>query len=232
MSPANSIKELSLAELEQVLSVEPESVLNNLWPDRVPLFRHTNLVVDTKVASGGRRILCRDFGMEDMLGSAAIRLRDDIAESRPKFLSIIYLLVSDDPDPCFYVGICQRWGRVHSISANIADIYPRWVGLSRFARWGDGEAWHIGQLSDALFTAGSQHNNWADSLFVARGTPTLKREVCFSCLLVKNENEMAKDSMPDGTLKKRVRHAERLLIQHLQKSGLTALNVHGAKKRG
>lgn len=225
--PGDKMMELTLSEIDQVVSGEPESVLNNLWPDRVPLFRHTNLVVDMKVASGGRKILCRDLGMEDMLGSAAIRLRDDLDGIQPKYLSIFYLMLSDAPDPCFYVGICRRWGKSHAISANIRGVSPRWRGLSQFARWGDGKYWHIGELSDALFADGPRHLDWADSLFVAHGVPSLKRDVRFSCFLVRNEGELTVNVVPDSALNKRVTHVERLLIQLLQQMGVRPLNVHG-----
>ena len=222
------IQETTLDGIDRVLSAEPESVLNNLWLDRVPLFQHDNLYVTTKVASGGRKILCRDIEMEDMIGSAAVMLREDIVGIQPKYLSIFYLLLSDAPDPCFYVGICRRWGKSHAISANIRSVNPRWRGLSQFARWGDGKYWHIGELSDALFADGPRHLNWADRLFVAHGSPSLKRDVRFSCFLVRNEGELTGNAVAEHVLNKRVTNAERLLIHHLQKLGHKSLNIQGA----
>lgn len=228
MSHCNKYIEVSLVELDNVLSAEPEGIFNRLWPDRVPLFKHTGLVVESKTVSGGRRILCRNLGMEDMLGNAAVKLRDDIASGRPNYLTIFYLLLADGPDPCFYVGICRRWGKYHAISANIRGVNPRWKGLAQFARWGDGKYWHIGELSDALFINGPRHLNWADSLFVAHDVPKLRREVWFSCFLVRNEGELIGDAVPNDALNRHVTSAEIMLIQRLQQLGVRSLNIQGA----
>jgi len=222
-----NIQEIALSELERMLVTEPARILNGLWPIRVPLFRHANLVVDTKASSGGRKILCRSREMEDMLGTAAVRLRDEMDRPRPKFLSIVYILLADEPEPSFYLGICRRWGKVKILSDNIRSVKPGWKGLSQFARWGDGRYWHIGELSDALFAGGRKHVNWAADLFAASKPPTLKREVRFSCFLIRNEGELPRDAVAGAALDKRVEDAERQLIRRLQGYGLKTLNVQG-----
>lgn len=235
--PADEIPEFSLSQLEQILLRRNGNpgLLDRLWTRRVPLFNHTNLTVNTTVASR-RILLCRSADMENLLGSAAVKLRDATTENAPKYLSIIYLLLSERPAPrFFYVGICRRWGmQGQTISANIRNVNPKpaggWRGLSQFARWGDGQDWHIGQLSDSLFARTGAHADWAAKLFERASPPKLKREVWFSCFLIRNNGELAGDGVADAKTDRLVRDVETRLIRKLQEAGLHTLNKKGGDK--
>lgn len=77
-----------------------------------------------------------------------------------------------------YVGMARRWGRTPGrVSANLAGLDRN---RSKFARWGDGNAYHIGDLSQALFgweaykSAGQKYDRWAEVLFEDRQIPRLR----------------------------------------------------------
>ena len=226
--------EFTLSELEKALAGEggDADLLNRFWPKRVPLFKHDALTVDT-LTSAGRTLLCRSARMEDFLGSAAVKLRDGKNGAVPKYLSIIYLLLSDSPEPCFYVGICRRWGSKGAISANIKSVNPRskggWSGVSHFARWGDGPDWHIGQLSDSLFGGAGKHVNWVANLFSNPPTPVLKCDVRFSCFLIKNDGDLTGNLVANEQINTRIRDVETKLVKRLQGMGLYTLNKQGAE---
>jgi hypothetical protein len=79
-----------------------------------------------------------------------------------------------------YVGKAERKGVRLPISANIMNIRNNW---HKFARWGDGLDYHIGDLSHALFKFKAyrkptkKYEKWANELFANRNPPILKEPV-------------------------------------------------------
>lgn len=79
-----------------------------------------------------------------------------------------------------YIGMARRQGRTHPLSVNIERIRTNW---QKFGRWGDGRAYHIGDLSHALFGFESykdvdpRYVRWIDRLFENPQTLELRRPV-------------------------------------------------------
>lgn len=78
------------------------------------------------------------------------------------------------------VGKAERRGVRHPISANLMN--PR-ADRGKFARWGDGLDYHIGDLSHALFgwpahrPPTQKYARWAQALFVDDDPPQLREPV-------------------------------------------------------
>ena len=122
----------------------------------VPLFAEDGLVVDTHVVGKrGRRVLRRHPEME-----AAV-----ISEVDSGFAQ------------ASYVGKAGRSGKKHPVSANLKNLDR---DKSKFARWGDGVAYHVGDLSHVLFRwdaykkPSAKHDRWADMLVVEQEPPVLR----------------------------------------------------------
>ena len=68
----------------------------------------------------------------------------------------------------------------HPISANLVNLRS---DRGKFARWGDGIAYHIGDLSHALFgwpayrAPAPKYLQWANVLFIERDPPRLREPV-------------------------------------------------------
>ena len=147
----------------------------------VPLFDTDGLCARTHVlGKGQRRILRRHAEME----AAVI----DVVESGlkgPEFTGLIYLMgwgATVDRFMPLYVGKAGRAGKKHPLSHNIVKLR---TDKSKFARWGDGTDYHIGDLSQALFgwsayrEATDKYKRWAEMLFVNPANPeqpTLREE--------------------------------------------------------
>jgi hypothetical protein len=148
----------------------------------VPLFSEVEPLQVRIKSSGARRILCRSGQME----AAMI----DIVEAgltRPDWEGLLYVMGWGPPDAfrVLYVGKAERKGVKHPVSANIANIRSN---LHKFARWGDGIAYHMGDLSHALFGFESykapspKYRRWAETLFACHDPPILKEPVYLSLL--------------------------------------------------
>jgi hypothetical protein len=162
---------------------EPDSLDVTAWfratggHKLVPIFEEeAPLQVVTRI-SGGRRLLCRSQEME----TAVI----DMVEAglgAPDWEGLLYVMGWGEPDAfkVLYVGKAERKGVKHPISANIVSIR---TNKHKFARWGDGLSYHIGDLSQALFgfkayrQAPATHRRWAQTLFTTFEPPVLKQRV-------------------------------------------------------
>lgn len=76
-----------------------------------------------------------------------------------------------------YVGKAAKAGKTRKISANLERIR---ANTHKFARWGNGSAYHIGDLSQALFRweaykgPDRKYERWAEMLFSEVDPPTLR----------------------------------------------------------
>ncbi|WP_189011201.1 hypothetical protein [Deinococcus malanensis] len=79
-----------------------------------------------------------------------------------------------------YVGKAERRGKIHAVSKNIANIRRN---PDKFARWGYGLDYHLGDLSHAMFGFSAyrgptgKYRRWAQTLFAVTDPPTLHRPV-------------------------------------------------------
>jgi hypothetical protein len=143
----------------------------------------TNGVVATKLrGQTSRRILCRSPQMEQ----ATIEIVET-GFTDPDFQGLLYIMGLGAP-PAFrplYVGKAERKGVKRPVSANLENLR---ANRGKFARWGDGLDYHIGDLSHALFEWPARRNpqrkyqRWAEVLFVQADPPRL-REPAYLYLL-------------------------------------------------
>jgi hypothetical protein len=79
-----------------------------------------------------------------------------------------------------YIGKAERKDVKHPLSANLVNLRGN---QGKFARWGDGLDYHIGDLSHALFdwparrTPRRKYRRWAEALFLQPDPPQLREPV-------------------------------------------------------
>lgn len=127
----------------------------------------------------GRVILQRAPEMETLLVGQVERVLGSPAVGPDRLEGILYLMFRRAGDRGvlpLYIGRAGRFGRGDgNVSANLADI--RRNG-GRFARWGSGYAYHIGDLSAAACPGhpgakcSPKYRRWADRLFADAPAPS------------------------------------------------------------
>lgn len=75
-----------------------------------------------------------------------------------------------------YIGKAEAYGKKNELSANFTEIAADRSSTRSFARWGDGDYWHVGELSMALFEGDTRKVQWASELF-EEGTHRLTDQV-------------------------------------------------------
>lgn len=153
----------------------------------VPLFEVEGARVVTREQGHDHRlILARSRAMEDLV----VREVHRVLDVGSPFEGILYLMFWPGDgglvEP-LYIGRAGRYGRGDgNVSANLKNIA---TDRGKFARWGSGYAYHIGDLSAAACPNHSQskvtpkYTRWARRLFVAvpERRPRLHRPVSFWC---------------------------------------------------
>jgi|APHM01.1.fsa_nt_gi hypothetical protein len=156
------------------------------WIDRyaladspVPLFEtDDDLRVATKTyGRDDRPILKRSPRMEVQLESAVKDVVGDWKSFDDTYDGVIYLTYTLDGDEVVprYIGKAGKYGRDgESLSVNLKNIE---TNRTKFARWGDGYAYHIGNLSAVVLDhherdsvsrddpRTSKYQEWASALF-------------------------------------------------------------------
>lgn len=160
--------------------------------DSVPLFETDgNRVVQTKRhGRDDRPILKRSQEMEDLLCTEGYKVVDDWKGEDDTYEGVIYLMYTLKGGEIIprYVGKAGKYGRDgERLSANLRNIR---TNRTKFARWGDGYAYHIGELSAAVLNhhednsvnhdkkPKDKYQKWADNLFIP-DTRRLKEPVFF-----------------------------------------------------
>jgi hypothetical protein len=141
----------------------------------VPLFEvKDDLIVTTKLlGKKEKRTLVRNKEMEN----AVIELVESNLE-RPDWEGLLYIMGKGEKESFvpLYIGKAEKQGVKHPISVNIAKIR---TNKGKFARWGDNVAYHIGDLSHALFgfeaykKPDKKYKAWANVLFSKYDPPAL-----------------------------------------------------------
>ncbi len=93
-----------------------------------------------------------------------------------------------------YIGKAEAYGKKRELSSNFTEIAYERDATRSFARWGDGNYWHIGELSQALAGDDERKQHWVDALFEPNSR-TLSQQ---TYLWVRAWNRTA-DSSPYGT---------------------------------
>ena len=138
----------------------------------IPLFE-TDMSGVVQVKEHGRDdrpILKRSTRMEDAIQQEGAKVIEDWNTTDDTYEGLLYLMYRhrDDEVVPLYVGKAGKYGRDgERLSANIANL--RGSSRGKFARWGDGYAYHIGELSAAVLDherdPAQKYIDWADTLF-------------------------------------------------------------------
>jgi len=140
--------------------------------DPTPLFEtDSNLTVQFKnYGKNNRRILKRSEEMEERVRSEGRKAINDWETTDDTFEGLIYLMywIKDGDVVPLYVGKAGKYGRDgEGLSANLRGL--RGTSTGKFARWGDGHYYHIGNLSAVIFdhdkNQKKKYEEWADRLF-------------------------------------------------------------------
>lgn len=140
-----------------------------------PLFEtDDNLTVAYKnYGQNDRRILKRSEEMEECVRSEGRKVINDWETTDDTYEGLIYLMywLEDDNVVPLYVGKAGKYGRDgEGLSANLSGL--RGTSTGKFARWGDGHYYHIGNLSAVFFDHDKnqkrKYKKWAARLFGER----------------------------------------------------------------
>lgn len=162
----------------------------------VPLFseRADGTVEVVRLAGAGVPLLRRSPAMEGLIGSGVT----DILRARPEELEgLLYMMLRLDGDGRvvpLYIGRAGRHGKNGApVSANLSAIALApgggWTNGRKFARWGYGYAYHMGDLSSAVLAGHEprrpppKYERWARRLFLEAPTsePRTRFDVRFWC---------------------------------------------------
>jgi hypothetical protein len=149
------------------------------WTDRyidtedpIPLFETDNNQVAQYKNYGkdDRRILKRSERMEERVRNEGRKVINDWETADDTYDGLIYLMYwLDEGDIVpLYVGKAGKYGRDgEGLSANLQGLQGASTG--KFARWGDGHYYHIGNLSAIVFdhdkNQKQKYKKWANRLF-------------------------------------------------------------------
>jgi hypothetical protein len=134
-----------------------------------------------------RKILKRSDSMESLVRHECKKLINDWKDKSFLYDGMIYMMAAQDAVGAvpMYIGKAETLGKAKgNLSANIMGIDR---DTSKFARWGDNYAYHIGDLSAVVIPghderyATNKYHKWAAALFdnYPSEEPILKRPVYF-----------------------------------------------------
>lgn len=142
----------------------------------VPLFEaDASGRVATRIRND-KELLCRSEPMEHSVINIV-----ETGLTQNSWQGILYIMCwggSDSMRP-LYIGKAGRRGRKNPVSANIRDIRRN---RHKFARWGDGMDYHVGELSQVLFgwkgyrSPSDKYRKWAEMLFLHTAPPVLREQ--------------------------------------------------------
>jgi hypothetical protein len=145
----------------------------------VPLFDTTDGLIVKIKTKNDRTLLMRSTDMESAIINT---VENNIGNN--EWEGLIYVMgkgVSSSFQP-IYIGKAEKMGVTNPISENIKNIRNN---QHKFARWGDGIAYHIGDLSHAIYNfqaykkPSKKYIQWADSLFESIDPLKLKEPIYF-----------------------------------------------------
>jgi hypothetical protein len=156
----------------------------------VPMFEVSTdgIVITKRIGKVKERlVLCRSGAMERLVRSECNKLIEDWKAKVSAYDGLIYFMVVEEAGDIvpLYIGKTETFGKGDgNLSANIKGIER---DTSKFARWGDNYAYHIGDLSAVVLPGHDpkhielKYRAWADALFKGYPSeaPVLQRPVYF-----------------------------------------------------
>ena len=119
-----------------------------------------------------RKLLRRSEAMETMMCQEARKAVDDHKNATAQYDGIIYIMHTGSPDGVVvprYIGKSETVGKTSGIlSVNLSRLE---TDKSKFGRWGDNYAYHIGDLSSVVLPGHEteklrlKYKLWAEALF-------------------------------------------------------------------
>jgi hypothetical protein len=119
-----------------------------------------------------RKVLCRSEAMEVMMRREGKIVVDDHKNRTAQYDGIIYIMHTGSSDGVVaprYIGKSETVGKTSGIlSVNLSRLE---TDKSKFGRWGDNYAYHIGDLSSAVLPGHEiavqplKYQHWAQALF-------------------------------------------------------------------
>lgn len=162
-----------MTNLQGWLDVFPEARFAPLFDTQDGL----NVRTHQRGRESDRRMLTRSPAFETaMIDLIEMGLRD------PAWTGLVYLMGVGERGAFIplYIGKAERRGRTHEVSKNIVNIR---ANPEKFARWGYGLDYHVGDLSHALFGFAAyrppqaKYRRWANALFTSFVPPVLRAPV-------------------------------------------------------
>ena len=134
-----------------------------------------------------REVLSRSKQMEDLIRKEVSVLISDYKNKNHQYDGLIYMMFTKEGSKVIplYIGKTETLGKLGgNLSANIKGLE---TDTSKFARWGDNYAYHIGDLSAVVLPDHDpryktpKYESWAKTLFESYPTnkPKLKKLVYF-----------------------------------------------------
>lgn len=153
-----------------------------------PLFNTVgNTVQTTPCGLDQRLLLRRSPEMEALIIQEVNKVLNDFRNGTEEYEGLIYMMFWHSAQQVIplYIGKSEKYGKQgNNLSANIANIA---TNKGKFCRWGDGYAYHIGDLSAVVCPNHApqkitqKYTKWARQLFVSfpDSQPVLKQPVYF-----------------------------------------------------
>lgn len=146
---------------------------HSIAQDGVPLFQtnHGEIVATKQIGRSPRPVLLRDPDMEALVIQEANTLVTDWERGEHLYDGLIYMMftLKEQHVLPLYIGKAESIGKGDkNLSVNIKSLAR---DKSKFARWGDNYAYHIGDLSAAALTGhppekvNPKYTRWAAALF-------------------------------------------------------------------
>lgn len=162
----------------------------------VPLFdtSYNENELKTQELSGGAIRVCRSIEMEELVRKEVEKVHNAFTRNPENFdydglIYFIYTyskyierkngsdLIFDDDIIPIYIGKTETIGRNGTYSENIKNVH-KMQNKNKFARWGDGNAYHIGYLSNVLLPnkqkPQKKYLKWAEFFFESRNNQSLE----------------------------------------------------------
>ncbi|SEP19315.1 hypothetical protein SAMN04487948_1207 [Halogranum amylolyticum] len=151
---------------------------SHVWPDfdddstvdPIPLFETDE---DRRVVLTDNGRLKRSVAIDERIrreGQKCVHPEGVTDDGYEGLLYMLYQLTESDQGrrPTIvprYIGKAEAYGKKLELSSNFEEIAKDRAGTKSFARWGDGDYWHVGELSMALFEDDTRKVAWASELF-------------------------------------------------------------------
>ena len=138
------------------------------------LFTHKDGICSTNLKgrmNSRRAFLIRNPLMETLIIDQTTLLESSFHSCSANYDGLIYLMFSFEKGEVvpLYIGKTETLGKNENLSENIRNLK---ANKGKFARWGDGYQYHIGDLSAVVLKGHSadkkstKYTSWADALFL------------------------------------------------------------------